>query len=56
MLDVADSVVIDLVVGLSDHLFQQVDDQTLHGFALYEVEDDRLEKSEHRSKGFSKSL
>ena len=56
MLDVADSVVIDLVVGFRHHLLKAVNDEPLYSSALDEFEDDGLKESQHRSKTFSKSL
>ena len=56
MLDVADSVVIDLVVGFRHHLLEAVNDEPLYSSALDEFEDDGLKESQHRSKTFSKSL
>ena len=56
MLDVADGMVIDLVVGLRHHLFQAVNNEAFYCVALDEFEDDGLEEGQHRSKAFYRSL
>ena len=56
MLDIADGVVIDLVVGFRHHLLKAVNDEPLYSGALDELEDDGLKESQHRSRVFSKSL
>ncbi len=56
MLDITDSVVIDLVVGFRHHLLKAVNDKPLYSSALDEFKDDGLEESQHRSRVFSKSL